>query len=219
MYSKIATPKSKVMLLPLLGMGLFVVLYIIAALLYPGGSFAVPYQNGFSFWNNYLCDLLDHFAINGELNSARHYARASLGVLCASLMLLWFYLPALFPARSVNRTVMWITGILALTITLFLTSGTHDITVRIAGVFGVVAFITCFIELYKAKFFKLFAFGVLCLVIFLVNYYSYETGVFIRLLPVIQKITFVCCILWFVFLDVTYYQKLKSSMSKKLEYR
>jgi len=75
-------PKPYVLLLPMGGMGLFMVLYVLAAIIYPGGSWIVPGQNGFSFWNNYLCNLLDQDAINGELNSARHFARASLGVLC-----------------------------------------------------------------------------------------------------------------------------------------
>ncbi len=214
MNFSIDTPKPVILLLPLLGMGLFVVLYIIAALNYPGGSFAMPDKNGFSFWNNYLCDLLDHYAINGELNSARYFARASLAVLCASLLLLWAYLPLFFTAKSYNRSIMWLSGILSLGTTFFLTSGTHDIALRIAGIFGVLAFITCFVELFKMGYFKLFIFGVVCLFIFLVNYYSYETGAFIRLLPIIQKLTFICCILWFLFLDISFYKKLKSTSAE-----
>ena len=49
-------PNPKILLLPLFGMLLFVLLYVLAALDYPGGSWILPEQNGFSFWNNYLCD-------------------------------------------------------------------------------------------------------------------------------------------------------------------
>jgi hypothetical protein len=210
-------PKPYILLLPLFGMVLFVFLYIIAALKYPGGSWVMPQQNGFSFWNNYLCDLLDQNAINGELNTARYYARASLGLLCTSLILLWYYLPGLFSVKSSNLTIMWATGIISLVITLFLASGTHDITVRIAGIFGVIAFISCFVELYKALYFKLVMFGVACLLIFLANYYIYETGEFLNTLPTIQKITFVSCIIWFVVLDLVLYRKLKMDFAKKFE--
>jgi len=207
-------PKPSVLLIPLAGMGIFVVLYVLAAINYPGGSWMVLDQEGFSFWNNYLCDLLDLYAINGDLNPARFFARGSLAVLCVSLILLWYYLPGLFSNKSTNLIVMWLAGILALAITMSLTSGTHDITVRIAGFFGVIAFISCFVELYKAKYFSLLILGIICLLIFLGNYYIYETGTMIRSLPVIQKVTFICYILWFALLDISYYKFLKLKQDK-----
>ena len=206
--------KPFVLLLPLAGLVLFVVLYILAALNYPGGSWIVLDQEGFNFWNNYLCDLLDRNAINGELNPARFYARGSLAVLCISLLLLWYYLPGLFSKRGINVFVMWLAGILSLLVTMSLTSGTHDITLRISGIFGVIAFISCFIELYRANYFALFYFGIACLFIFLVNYYIYETGTFIRSLPVIQKVTFISFILWFAFLDISFYKLVKIKNDK-----
>ncbi len=202
-------PKPYVLLLPLVGMGLFVLLYVLAALKYPGGSWMMPQQNGFSFWNNYLCDLLDQNAINGELNTARYLARTSLTVLCFSLFLIWYYLPNLFKGEKFNISIMWFSGMAALITTAFLSSGTHDNTVRIAGFFAVIAFLTCFLELFKAGYLKLFVFGAVCLIIFLFNYYIYETGQFIRLLPIIQKITFVCFIIWFIVLDLLLYHNLK----------
>ena len=210
-------PKPYILLLPLFGMVLFVFLYIIAALKYPGGSWAMPQQNGFSFSNNYLCDLLDHKAINGELNNARYIARTSLGVLCLSLIVLWNYLPSLFKGKSFNKKIMWLSGIASLVATSFLSSGTHDRTVHIAGFFAVIAFLTCLVELLRAKHIKLLVFGIGCLIIFLVNYYIYETDSYIRLLPIIQKITFVSCIIWFVFLDLVLYRKLKMDFAKKKE--
>ncbi len=211
MFMKITpkAPKPNILLLPLFGMLLFVLFYILAALQYPGGSWIMPQQNGFSFWNNYLCDLLDQNAINGELNTARYLARTSLTVLCLSLVLLWYYLPSLFKGKNFNKNIMWLSGIAALVAISFLSSGAHDRTVRIAGFLAVIAFLTCFVELLKARHIKLFVFGIGCLIIFLVNYYIYETGLYIRLLPVIQKITFICFIIWFIMLDVFFYRKLK----------
>lgn len=202
-------PKPVFLLLPLLGMFLFVGLYILAALTYPGGSWLNQGTEGFSFWNNYLCDLLDKYAINGDLNSGRYYARASLGVLCASLIYLWFYLPERFNKEAWFVKVMWFSGILALGITLLLSSGTHDITVRIAGFFGVIALICCCLALLKEKLIGLFALGIFCLLIFSVNYYIYESGVAIKALPLIQKITFVACLCWFVMLNRSLYKKIK----------
>lgn len=197
------------LLIPVLGMGIFILLYIIAALVYPGGSWSILNQHGYSFWNNYLCDLIDYYAVNGELNSARYIARSALVILCVGLIILWYYLPRLFFKKSINSMIMTIFGILALVTMLFLTIGTHDLIVRIAGVFGVIAFITTIIELFKNYFYRLFVIGLFCLFIFLVNYYIYETGTNLNALPIIQKITFLSFIFWFGYLNIALYRKVK----------
>ena len=194
--------KVKILLLPLFGFFIFILFYIIAAYKYPGGSWAFPNHDSFSFWNNYLCDLLDTYAINGKLNVARHYARVSLGFLSASIILIWLYLPNLFEAKSFNLSMMRVTGILSLVIIMFLASGTHDLIVRIAGIFGTTALITSFFEFYKARFYKILFLGLFSFLIFILNYYIYETGWNIKYLPIIQKITFSSFIVWLTSLDI-----------------
>ncbi|MFX0557891.1 hypothetical protein ACOCEA_13915 [Maribacter sp. CXY002] len=194
---------------PLLGIALFLIFYSIAAMLYPGGSWLSPTYEGFSIWNNYLCDLLDDISINGELNRAKYFARISLAVLCAGLMTLWYHLPKLFDHKGINLKIMLLSGYLSLFTILFLAAGTHDIIVRIAGFFGVIAFITCFIELFRVGHFSVLFYGILCLLVFLLNYYIYESGVFIVGLPIIQKITFLMFIVWFMYLNIIIYKKVK----------
>ena len=194
-------------LLPTWGMGVFILLYILAAFSYPGGSYANPTHDAFSFWNNYLCDLLDTYTIGGHLNSARLFARLGLLVLCVSLSFLWYLMPKLFATKSNNQRVMQISGIASLLLTLFLSDNNHDVVVRIAGVFGVIALISLFVELHKAKHKALLWFGICCLAIFFINYYIYETGIYITSLPVIQKITFLGFITWFLLLNVLIYRK------------
>ena len=82
-------------MLPLVAMATFVLLYLISAYRYPGGSWAHPAQEGFSWQHNYLCDLLDTLAVNGMLNGGRYWARGALAVLCLGLAWLWYYLPGL----------------------------------------------------------------------------------------------------------------------------
>ncbi|SDS18562.1 hypothetical protein SAMN04515667_1601 [Formosa sp. Hel1_31_208] len=207
-------PKYYIAFFPVIGIGMFVLLYIIAAFKYPGGSWDSIEQSGFSFWNNYLCDLLDSHAVNGAPNDARLFARAALGILCASLLLLWYHLPKLFVKKSTNLWIMRLSGFLALIVMLFIASETHDSIVRIAGVFGVIAIISLIIELHKIRFRTLQHLGIFCVIIFFINYFIYETGSYIHLLPVIQKITFSCFILWFVLLAISLYQHLKSNSIK-----
>ncbi|PRX54649.1 hypothetical protein [Flagellimonas meridianipacifica] len=198
------------LLLPLVGMLLFVAFYLVAVFDYPGGSYISPNAVGFSFRNNYLCDLLDTYAVNGEHNPARWYSRIALFVLCSSLILLWYHLPGLFNSKGLGLTVMRFSGMVALAIPFFLRNGNHDTVLRIAGIFGTLALIIAFVQLFWARLYILFSMGVLCLFIFLVNYYIYETGTFIEVLPVIQKITFLGFIGWFVFLNIQIYKQLKS---------
>ncbi len=197
-------------MLSIVSMVLFVILYTIAAIQYPGGSWNHMDHDGFSFWHNYLCDLLDEYAINGDLNQARFYARAALGTICFSVILTWYLIPNLFKKDSKTIAITKWSGILALGITIFLASGTHDIVLRIAGLFGIIAVATCLLELHRTKYFKLFGLGLFCLVIFVANYFIYETRIMVASLPVIQKITFVCFMLWFVLIDIKIYSRLKN---------
>lgn len=195
-------PKVKILLFPLFGFFTFILFYIIAAFEYPGGSWTFPNSESFSFLNNYLCDLLDTYAINGNLNTARYFARISLGFLCVSIILIWAYLPKLFRKKSHNLLIMQVTGILSLVVTVFLAAGIHDIIVRIAGVFGTIALFTSLIEFYRAKLYRLLFLGIFCLIIFILNYFMYETSWKISLLPIIQKITFSSFLVWFIWLNI-----------------
>ena len=185
-----------------------------SALNYPGGSWFSPNQDGFSFWHNYLCDLLDINAINGEINSARFYAIIAMGLLCVGLFWLWVYLPGLFKTNSPNQKIMRVTGLISIVTIFFLGMGDHDLIVRIAGALGIIAFISCSVELYKAGYYMLFLLGVFCILIFLINYYIYESGFYLTSLPVIQKITFLLFIIWFIGLDIALYKRV--NLQKKI---
>jgi hypothetical protein len=206
--SSLSRPKGSLLWIPGMGIVVFLVLYVIAALLYPGGSAVYPGHTGFDIRYNYLCDLLDEYALNGSLNTARSYARIGLFLLCSGLLLLWFYLPKLFDNKTANHFVMWICGILSLLIIFFMASKNHDLIVRLAGAFGVVAIITCSYALLRAQYFKSGWLGFTCLIVFLVNYYIYETGIHIRALPVIQKVTFLLCLTWLMGLNQLLYSKI-----------
>lgn len=201
-----------ILTLPITGMLLFVVFYVIAAIYYPGGSYASPAEAGFSFRNNYLCDLLDDRAINGAVNDARLYSRIALALLCLSVILLWLYVPKLFPYKSKIQILMRTAGILSMVTTFFLASGIHDIIVRIAGVFGVIALLSVFAELYKYKYYKLLILGILCFIQFLANFYIYETQTMLNTLPLIQKVTFASCIGWFILLNIAVFKRFKNSV-------
>ena len=189
-------------LIPLFGMALFVLCYLIAAGLYPGGSWNNPGQLGFSWRHNYLCDLLDTRAVNGMLNTGRHWARVALGLLSLGLVVLWYRLPALARGPVWFRQLLRYSGLAALGTMVFLRADTHELTVYIAGAFGLIALSLLLVGLWRQGLKSLVLFGGWCLGIFVVNYAIYETGRFLQALPLIQKITFSSFLAWFIWLDV-----------------
>ena len=58
-------------LIPLIGIVLFACLYLVATFHYPGGTPFNKYYIGFSWTENYWCNLLNEQAINGQTNSTQ----------------------------------------------------------------------------------------------------------------------------------------------------
>lgn len=77
--------KWVLVIIPFTGILLFILLYLLAALLYPGGSQVNSNSKGFSWLNNYWCNLLNYKAINGEYNAGRNAANFGMFILAATL--------------------------------------------------------------------------------------------------------------------------------------
>ncbi|MFD1469798.1 hypothetical protein ACFQ48_16335 [Hymenobacter caeli] len=194
-------------LLPAGGMGLFAVLYGVAAALYPGGSPADKTAPGFSWLHNYWCNLLTAVAINGQPNPAQPVALLAMGVLCLSLMLFWYCLPPLFQFGARVAGLVRSAGILSMVAAGFLSGEQHDLMITIACLLGVVALGAAFAGLYRTRRLGLLGLGALCLLLLGVNNYVYYSQHFIEALPVVQKITFVLFLLWFSLLSGAVYKQ------------
>jgi hypothetical protein len=69
--------------------------------LYPGGTWWDDKTVGYRFWQNYLCDLEWHVALNGQDNTAgSHLAKAAMLLLLVGLSAFWLVAPALFGEES-----------------------------------------------------------------------------------------------------------------------
>lgn len=191
------TPSRRIAILtPLFGCCLFILLYIIAAVLYPGGSDANKQSRGFSVWHNYWCELLSLRAGNGEYNPGSIVAIWAMGVLCVSLAIFWWIVPRLFPPNPWYRILIAYAGIGSMAITSFISSKNHDLIINLASIPGIIALLTTFIALYKHGWYKLFVFGSFCLLLIGANNYIYYTGNWLYVLPVLQKITFLLVMTW-----------------------
>jgi hypothetical protein len=200
---------TKLFLLPIAGFCLFIILYFIAATLYPGGSEVNRLAKGFSWKHNYWCDLLETHAGNGELNTARQIAIIAMAVLCLSLGLFWYFVPRLFTFKTFTNRIIQCTGILSMAVLVLLQADFHDIIINMAGLSGIIAITGTLIGLYKNHSYMLFLFGLICLFLFFLNNYIYYSKQLIWHLPVIQKISFFLFLLWFSLIAIQLFKKHK----------
>jgi hypothetical protein len=78
----------------------FIGLISAAMIAYPGGTAWDATTRGNSFWLNYLCDLERRVALDGRPNATGSLlAQAALLILALGLVLFWWRLPHMFPAR------------------------------------------------------------------------------------------------------------------------
>jgi len=199
--------KNSWVLTPLFGVVFFIGLYFAATLFYPGGSQADKHSGGFSWTNNYWCNLLNENAINGEPNAARPIALAAMLVLSFTLAIFWYIFPLKTDLEKKLRFTIQISGALAMATGMFLFTAMHDTIVNIASFFGLVATIGTFIGLDKLKWTRLFWLGIFNLILVAVNNILYYGDGLKLFLPVVQKITFVFFLLWICLITTKLYNR------------
>lgn len=199
-------------LAPLFGTILFIALYIVAAFFYPGGSQVDKNSAGFSWINNYWCNLLNEKAINGQDNPAKPIAMTGMFILCSTLTLFWFLFPKNINLNNSLKLTIQISGVLSMIIAFFLfTNINHDLITNLASFFGFVATVGTFIGLFKIKWYGLFIFGLFNILLVGLNNYVYYTNGLIIYLPVIQKITFAAFLSWICCIDINLYYKTRTA--------
>ncbi|MEO6722501.1 MAG: hypothetical protein ABIN67_19180 [Ferruginibacter sp.] len=194
------------LLLPLAGILAFILLYFIAAMLYPGGSQANASSTGFSWLHNYWCNLLNEKAMNGKPNTARPVAITGMFVLCISLAIFWYQFAGAMKFTPVVKTSIRISGVLSMITGLFLYSKYHDSIINISGVLGMFAIAGTFVGLYKNKWLRLFWFGLFNFALIGLNNFIYYTHQ-LEYLPVIQKVTFFSFLLWVSLMIIRLYKE------------
>lgn len=189
------------LLIPIAGILLFMVLYVIATFYYPGGSTLKPTHQGFDWINNYWCDLIARYAKNGDWNQARTIALTAMIILFSSLALFWFYLPRLFHERKAFTLLIRYTGSVSMFILIFIFTGYHDSVIGIGTSISAIPLTATLIELYRHKFKRLYYLGLICVLLIVLNFIIYITEWGVIALPFIQKITLLVFLIWILLTD------------------
>jgi hypothetical protein len=194
-------------LLPLFGCSLFSLLYFIATLYYPGGTYLNKSTQGFSWAQNYWCNLLNEFAINGKPNPARPIAFIAMAVLSCSLIIFWYQFPKMVSFKAKEQYIIQASGFIAMVTSVFIFTNLHDTIINIAGVFGLIALAGTLTGLRKLRWTSLFYMGLFVVVLIGVNNLLYYQKHLIYYLPVVQKITFLYFLLWICFISIQSFRK------------
>lgn len=173
-------------------MAVYLILFILAAIQYPGGSDNLPMcKNGYSFFHNFLCDTNNEYTHSGIRNLGQSIAVLAHFVLSFTMISFFYVLPGIFSHKNRNTKLIRILGVVSMGIFVFMYKESyHDFAVTLTGVFGSMAFVPIFIELvkFKNKPFKALTYIVFVLSILL--YLGFETKVGIYYMPFLQKFVF-----------------------------
>ncbi len=192
---------------PIFGVLFFIILYFVATFFYPGGSQIDENSIGFSWIDNYWCNLLNETTINGQLNPAKPIAITGMLVLSLSLSFFGFLFTQHTSLDKTTKVTIQITGCISLITSFFLiTDIDHDLITNLASAFGITAIIGIFIGLYKIRWHSLFLFGFLNILLVGLNNYVYYDKRLIVHLPLIQKVTFAVFLTWICCIDLKLYQ-------------
>jgi len=162
---------------------------------------------GYSWTNNYWCNLLSEKAINGQTNTARPVAVIAMLMLSLSLSSFWILFPVLTQLKKYHRLLIQVAGTIGMLASfLLLTNIDHDLAINAASAFGFVATIGTLVALYKLKWNWLFAFGLFNLLLVALNNYLYHSNEMMYL-PVVQKFSFLSFLGWFCCISMNLYQK------------
>lgn len=179
-------------------------MYFISTIYYPGGSYYDRTSEGFSWLHNYWCNLLEKTALNGEPNKARIIAILGTQSLCIGVGMFYYLFPDHFEMRKLWQIVTKFVGVLSMLFAAFLYTEYHDTVLNIAGVFGGIAFLGTLIALHRNSSFGLLWLGALGFFMIGVNNYMYYTRIFHDYLPLIQKITLILVLSWFIAVNLTF---------------
>ena len=205
---KTSTSDNISILITFFGIILFALLYVLATILYPGGSINNQAAQHFSWLHNYWCDLMDSHSKNGVLNTAQPIAITAIFVLSISLGFFWYNFTQLFISRG--RFIIRYSGILSVLLMTSLVAGPHDPVIYMAGLSGITAITGALIVLYQERLYIFFVHGLFCVVLCLINNYIYYTGHLLYALPVVQKISFLFFLIWFFRIAIYLFRKAKS---------
>lgn len=144
--------------------------------------------------------------MNGEINPARPVAIIGMIVLCISLAIFWYQFARIIKFEKNWERIIQSSGIISMAAAVFIFSRYHDVIIPVSGILAIFAIAGTFLGLHKMGWTRLYRFGIFNLALMAINNFIYYTHHSIFLLPVVQKVTFLCVLTWISIIDIRLYQ-------------
>lgn len=186
---------------PTIGIGLFVGLYIYSTLLYPGGSQADQFTEGFDWLNNYWCNLLNEQAINGQPNPARPIAISAMAILCLGLVAFFVQFSKTIAKGAFWKIAIPVFGAISMVLAFLISTKYHDLMTTLSSIFGSLVVVGIIWEMHNSAIRTFKISGALCILLLGINNYIYYSNQWIEHLPLIQKLTFLTVLSWVIALN------------------
>lgn len=176
--------------IPVLGISFYVILYFIAAQKYAGG-----FEN-YSIGDHLLCDLMNTYSTDGYLNDGRLPAIIGNSSLFVGMVTFFYLIPLQFD--KITRNIKWaqLLGVIAMFNFLFLFSQYHDVLVLASGCLSMVMVTLLIFEYYRQTRNPVKTYSIVCLVLSISVFLSYQLEIGLDFLPIFQKTVFLLDGIW-----------------------
>lgn len=185
----------------------YLIVFSFAAVDYPGGSENYAQYAGYSFFHNFLCDVMNPVTQGGLVNEARGLAIVSHVILSITMITFFYILPEIFSWKNRNTQLIRIFGVLTMSVFIFMFTSYHDTIVVLTALLGTVALVPFFIELTKYHNKGLKQLAYVCYLLSFVVFIIFVTKIGFYYLPFLQKITFGFDAWWVIWVSVIVIKK------------
>lgn len=192
---------------PTVGCCLFLLLITIASINYPGGSEVDECSTGYSWVQNYLCDVIANVS---HSNSHHHFHKVGLAAmisLCGGISMFFFFFTDWMKVKGPWRFVIKWMGLISMISAMFIFTDLHNIMIAVSSILALPALLGVFIILYRRKLFPFFYAGILILILLVINNVIYYTDYMVSILPQVQKLTCLTIIVWIMYMNWQLVQK------------
>ena len=204
---------NKVPYFPFIGLPAYVVFTVWAGLKYPGGSINDPNASGFSYFNNFFCDLMVDTTENGIKNPARPIAMIGHIFLSVSMIIFFAIVPEIFKVKNFVTRSIQVFGVISMVFFIFFYTKQHDTLVWYTGVSGTLASLFLLYEIFKFNNKGLISITFLALILSIFNFVSFVSGFCIDWLPFIQKFSFLIDAIWVFWICAIVIKKRKNTVN------
>ncbi len=194
-------------LLTIIGMGAYLSVFTAAAIDYPGGSDNIPHDEGYSFFHNFLCDVMNPITQGGLLNQARPLAIVSHLILSLTMISFFYLLPEIFTVKNRNTKLIRGFGMFTMFVFIFMYTKYHDSIVTATALLGTVALVPFFIELSKYPNLGMKNLARACYLLSVIVFFIFVSKIGFYYLPFIQKLAFVLDASWVIWVSLIVMKK------------